>query len=134
MRAPFLPVAAIALAVTVAMSACGDGGDDVDGAQSPARVDRAALVDELCAAARHADTGDVDAARAQFDDVHHGLHDVADEVAAADREAGAHLLRAKHAVEADLQAAPADRLARDLRALVAAIPGETAGAAPASCG
>jgi hypothetical protein len=109
--------AALVLAAALVLSAC-------EGDPPPApdrREDRwLAAVDGLCGALTSAQ--DPEAAEGAFQDRSHAtLHEIADELQKADRQAAAKLLEAKNLVEADFaEDAPPSELEADLTTLIAA--------------
>jgi hypothetical protein len=125
-------VAGVVVGAAVFLTACDGDGNGRAQATDPVAA-------SLCRAAGDAAGGDVAAAGAAFEDVHTGLHELADRLAADEgdgdgRAAAARLLRAKQRVEAHLEAGEAGpSLAADLRALAAAVAEASATRAPAGC-
>lgn len=115
-RQLLLAVAGVAAVVVVAVAVFGEGS----GAPARSAVTTSAsgqVHDQVCAALTAAAKGDLDTARATFQDRVHGpLHDIAATAADTDRAASARLLEAKQRVEAAL-ATNGDSLRTDLAAL-----------------
>ncbi|HVF33277.1 MAG TPA: hypothetical protein VM933_09600 [Acidimicrobiales bacterium] len=124
LRLALLPVAVL----TGIGGACGRGDDPIPG-RADATGRFGAVHTEVCRAASLAGAGSVAAARAAFDDVHVGLHDLAAAAGEADRAVAARLLEAKQRVEADLDADSLTALTPPVAAAVEA----TGGTAPAAC-
>ena len=116
-----------AIAIALVGSSCGRDGSD-----EPADLSAADLVAALCTAAASAANGDGDAARAGFEDVHAGLHALADDLSGRDRQAAGELLQAKHRVEAEVRGSADDALAAGLREL-AQVTARAAAVDPATC-
>lgn len=106
---------AVVFVAAVAVFGEGSGGPPSPSVATPSAPGQ--VHDRLCAALTAAATGDLDAARATFQDRVHGpLHDLASAAAETDRATSARLLEAKQRVEASL-AASGDSLAAGLAAL-----------------
>jgi hypothetical protein len=125
-------VAAGALVALVALlgPACGGGDDGRPATRATGRWGQ--VYDNLCLAAAAAGNGHPDRAKADFDDIHAALHELAAAVERKDRAAAAHLLEAKQKVEAEATAPQAD----DLEALSVTVADGiriTGGTAPRHC-
>ena len=113
------------LPVLLATAGCGEGA--ATGGAATGRF--GALHTEVCTAAAQAEDGDLAGARATFDDVHVGLHDLAAAAGEEDRAVAARLLEAKQRAETGLSAATLADLVGPVRAAVEA----TGGTAPDNC-
>jgi hypothetical protein len=122
--------AAALVPVALLATACGSTGGADGSTKATGRWGQ--VYDHLCAAATAATKGDASGAKADFDDIHAALHELAAAVEREDRGAAARLLEAKQRVEAersephavDLEAL-ADRVGDGIRA--------TGGSAPRTC-
>ena len=125
------PLRLVPVVLALGLGACTGGGEPGGDADPTTATGRFGQVHtEVCRAAAQADGGDLSSARATFEDVHVGLHDLATAAGEADRAAAARLLEAKQRVETRLDADTLEALAAPVATAVEA----TGGTAPDSCG
>jgi hypothetical protein len=122
-----LATATGSVVIVAVVAACGGGGAGDDAGARSGRF--AGVHERVCVALAAAVDGDLDEARATFDDVHVGLHALATAAGERDRAVAARLLEAKQAAEAEVDE---DSLA-GLVAPVAEAVRATGGTAPDSC-
>jgi hypothetical protein len=123
-------VVAVVLALVVG-GACGDRGGTAASGDDPDRVSGpyGSIHTAICTATADAAAGDLEGARATFDDVHLGLHDLAAAAETEDRAVAARLLEAKQRVELRLDATTLGALVPTVAAAVRT----TGGTAPDRC-